>query len=123
MTYLEHGEGSNHITFLFKFVPGAADRSFGLNVARMAELPESVVNGARRKSDELAAECQKKHAAHRSRSVTAEVANNTESTTATEAAISAQDHAALERLRSVSTEEQAYSALEYFRPENTRADM
>ncbi|KAK9827992.1 hypothetical protein WJX81_005994 [Elliptochloris bilobata] len=31
------------ITFLYKLVPGVADCSFGLNVARMAELPEAVV--------------------------------------------------------------------------------
>ena len=34
------------ITFLYKLVPGVADRSFGLNVARMAHLPPSVVDRA-----------------------------------------------------------------------------
>ena len=30
------------ITFLYKLAPGVADRSFGLNVARMAHLPPTV---------------------------------------------------------------------------------
>ena len=34
------------ITFLYKLAPGVADRSFGLNVARMAHLPPSVVDRA-----------------------------------------------------------------------------
>ena len=34
------------ITFLYKLVPGVADRSFGLNVARMAHLPATVVDRA-----------------------------------------------------------------------------
>lgn len=34
------------ITFLYKLAPGVADRSFGLNVARMAHLPPTVVDRA-----------------------------------------------------------------------------
>lgn len=34
------------ITFLYKLAPGVADRSFGLNVARMAHLPPNVVDRA-----------------------------------------------------------------------------
>ena len=34
------------ITFLYKLAPGVADRSFGLNVARMAHLPPIVVDRA-----------------------------------------------------------------------------
>lgn len=34
------------ITFLYKLAPGVADRSFGLNVARMAHLPPCVVDQA-----------------------------------------------------------------------------
>lgn len=34
------------ITFLYKLAPGVADRSFGLNVARMAHLPPKVVDQA-----------------------------------------------------------------------------
>ncbi|CAL8467013.1 g6549 [Coccomyxa elongata] len=34
------------ITFLYKLAPGIADKSFGLNVARMAHLPQSVIEQA-----------------------------------------------------------------------------
>ena len=59
MSYLqEHSEAASspstsqaapaipQITFLYKLVPGVADRSFGLNVARMAHLPPAVVDRA-----------------------------------------------------------------------------
>ncbi|KAM0792374.1 hypothetical protein ACM66B_005054 [Microbotryomycetes sp. NB124-2] len=41
------------VTFLYKVVPGLASRSHGLNVARMADLPESVLTTALVKSEEL----------------------------------------------------------------------
>jgi len=41
------------ITFLYKLVRGVANRSFGLNVARMANLPESVILRAAVKAAEL----------------------------------------------------------------------
>ena len=41
------------ITFLFKLVPGVADRSFGLNVARMAHLPGGVVELAAVKAEQM----------------------------------------------------------------------
>ena len=41
------------ITFLFKLVPGVADRSFGLNVARMAHLPDGVVELAAVKAEQM----------------------------------------------------------------------
>ena len=41
------------ITFFYKLIPGLADRSFGLNVARLALLPESVVQNAARKAAEM----------------------------------------------------------------------
>jgi len=41
------------ITFLYKLVPGVADRSFGLNVARMAHLPTTVVDRAARQAEHL----------------------------------------------------------------------
>uniref|UniRef100_A0A1D1XR39 DNA mismatch repair protein Msh3 n=1 Tax=Anthurium amnicola TaxID=1678845 RepID=A0A1D1XR39_9ARAE len=34
------------ITFLYKVIPGASDKSFGLNVARLAQLPSSCINRA-----------------------------------------------------------------------------
>ncbi|KAI1900432.1 hypothetical protein AGOR_G00049880 [Albula goreensis] len=41
------------ITFLYQLTVGAADRSYGLNVARLAEVPESIVQAAALKSKEL----------------------------------------------------------------------
>ena len=34
------------VTFLYKLQPGASDRSYGLNVARLARLPESIIKRA-----------------------------------------------------------------------------
>ena len=34
---------NDHITFLYKFVKGECPHSFGLNVARMAGLPQHVL--------------------------------------------------------------------------------
>ena len=41
------------ITFLYKLIPGVADRSFGLNVARMAHLPTTVVDRAAEQAEHL----------------------------------------------------------------------
>ena len=41
------------ITFLFKLAPGIADRSFGLNVARMAHLPGTVLTRAAFKAQQM----------------------------------------------------------------------
>ncbi|XP_035235486.1 DNA mismatch repair protein Msh3 isoform X2 [Anguilla anguilla] len=43
------------ITFLYQLTEGAAARSYGLNVARLAEVPESVIRTAALKSKELEA--------------------------------------------------------------------
>ncbi|MFN3395839.1 MAG: DNA mismatch repair protein MutS [Thermodesulfovibrionales bacterium] len=40
-------EWGEEIIFLRKIVPGAADRSYGIHVARLAGLPETVINRAR----------------------------------------------------------------------------
>jgi DNA mismatch repair protein MutS len=45
---LEVREDQNEVAFLYKVVPGAAQKSYGLYVARLAGLPESVVERARR---------------------------------------------------------------------------
>ena len=37
------GQAVPAITFLYRLTPGIADRSFGLNVARLARLPPSVI--------------------------------------------------------------------------------
>jgi DNA mismatch repair protein MutS len=44
---LEVREEQNEVTFLYKVVPGAAQQSYGLYVARIAGLPEHVVQRAR----------------------------------------------------------------------------
>ncbi|CAJ1069112.1 DNA mismatch repair protein Msh3 isoform X1 [Xyrichtys novacula] len=41
------------ITFLYQLTEGAAGRSYGLNVARLADIPESILQTAARKSREL----------------------------------------------------------------------
>ena len=48
-------EASRAVTFLYKFAPGACHRSHGVNVARLAGLPEAVLLLAARKSTELEA--------------------------------------------------------------------
>lgn len=39
-------EENDHVTFLYKVIPGKADKSYGINVARLAKLPESVLERA-----------------------------------------------------------------------------
>lgn len=41
------------ITFLYQLTEGAAARSYGLNVARLADIPDSILHAAARKSREL----------------------------------------------------------------------
>eukprot|EP00898_Chlorokybus_atmophyticus_P006111 jgi/Chlat1/6500/Chrsp45S05988 len=44
---------TDHVTFLYKLVPGLADRSFGMHVARMAEVPETVIMRAAQRAAEF----------------------------------------------------------------------
>ena len=47
MGYLkEENEEAGTVLFLYKLSPGSASNSFGINVARMANIPESVVQKA-----------------------------------------------------------------------------
>ena len=48
-------DGFVDVVFMYKLVEGLASRSHGLNVARLAELPESILQTALRKSNELEA--------------------------------------------------------------------
>jgi len=65
---------SCRITFLYKLVSGVADNSFGLNVARMARLPPSVlVRATKRAADmEAVVERPKRHEPAHSTLVTAQ---------------------------------------------------
>lgn len=49
------GEGDTipSVTFLYHLVNGAAARSYGLNVARLAGIPSEILNMAAKKSQEL----------------------------------------------------------------------
>lgn len=54
MSFTESGDnGDDEITFLYEVTEGVAHRSYGLNVARLANLPSSVLDLAREKSSEL----------------------------------------------------------------------
>ena len=46
-------EDCDRITFLYKFIEGECPRSFGMNVARMAGLPQNVMELAKAKSREF----------------------------------------------------------------------
>ena len=50
-------EEENHVVFLHRMAPGAADRSYGINVAQMAGMPAQVVNRA----SEILAQLERDH--------------------------------------------------------------
>ena len=41
------------ITFLYKFIAGACPKSYGFNAARLANLPEDVIQSGHRKAKEF----------------------------------------------------------------------
>lgn len=43
----------DRVTFLYRFEPGTSPKSYGMNVARLAGLPESVVRRAREQAEEF----------------------------------------------------------------------
>lgn len=45
--HVEVHEENDHVTFLYKVLPGRADRSYGINVARLAHLPLSIIERAK----------------------------------------------------------------------------
>ena len=49
----EGGAGAARVTFLYKYTAGACPKSYGLNVARLARLPESIIARAAVKSAEF----------------------------------------------------------------------
>ena len=54
MAYVANEE-QDSITFLYKFVKGECPLSFGMNVARMAGIPRSILDRAKFKSSEFSA--------------------------------------------------------------------
>ena len=48
---------SRAIVFLYKFVPGAADTSFGVGVAEMAGLPQTLLEKAEYKAKQFNTNC------------------------------------------------------------------
>ncbi|MGL5978528.1 MAG: DNA mismatch repair protein MutS [Erysipelotrichaceae bacterium] len=44
--HVEVHEENDHVTFLYRVNPGKADKSYGINVARLAKLPEALINRA-----------------------------------------------------------------------------
>lgn len=56
----EANDGEEEITFLYEVGEGVAHRSYGLNVARLAHVPKSVLDTAAKKSHELEMEVRQK---------------------------------------------------------------
>ncbi|KAL9103874.1 MAG: hypothetical protein Q9163_001111 [Psora crenata] len=71
MRFTESGNGEQEITFLYEIGEGIAHRSYGLNVARLANVPRDVLEVAAVKSRELEDEARAKGLAHLSRSLSA----------------------------------------------------
>lgn len=64
MRFTETGDAGQEITFLYEIGEGVAHRSYGLNVARLANVPESVLDVAAVKSKELEHEASGKQLGH-----------------------------------------------------------
>lgn len=45
--HVEVHEENDTVTFMYRVIPGKADKSYGINVARLAKLPESILNRAK----------------------------------------------------------------------------
>ena len=52
MSYRSNEEG-DRVMFMYKFIKGNCPKSFGINVARMAGIPKSIISKANRKSKEF----------------------------------------------------------------------
>lgn len=52
-THAEVHEEDDHVTFMYRMKDGKADRSYGINVARLANLPSSVLDRAKNLLQEL----------------------------------------------------------------------
>ncbi|KAM5451213.1 Mismatch repair protein msh3 [Microsporum audouinii] len=60
MKFTETGDQGQDITFLYEVGEGVAHRSYGLNVARLANIPSGILEVARIKSGELEAKISRK---------------------------------------------------------------
>ncbi|KAL9126519.1 MAG: hypothetical protein Q9217_004443 [Psora testacea] len=69
MRFTESGDEGQEITFLYEVGEGVAHRSYGLNVARLANLPDSVLDVAAVKSKVLEDEARARGLGHLSRSL------------------------------------------------------
>lgn len=81
MRFTESGdkEGEEEITFLYEVCEGVAHRSYGLNVARLANLPHSVLDLARMKSSELEEKIKRRRLANVVKSVGGVLSDETKS--------------------------------------------
>ncbi|KAL8671449.1 MAG: hypothetical protein Q9168_004055 [Polycauliona sp. 1 TL-2023] len=77
MKFQESGDDGQNITFLYEIGEGVAHRSYGLNVARLANVPESVLELAALKSSALENEIKQNSLAHLSRALHATLADST----------------------------------------------
>ena len=50
---LDDDDCTNAVTFLYQLVSGMAGKSYGLNVARLASIPQEILNTAAQKSQEF----------------------------------------------------------------------
>lgn len=79
MSFTESGEKDQDITFLYEVSEGVAHRSYGLNVARLANVPNSVLQTAAVKSKELEDEASAKTVGLLSRSLCMLIGDGAES--------------------------------------------
>jgi DNA mismatch repair protein MSH3 len=63
MKFTETGQGEQDIMFLYEVGEGVAHRSYGLNVARLANVPASILDVAAKKSAELEEKIQRRKTA------------------------------------------------------------
>ncbi|KAL8804488.1 MAG: hypothetical protein Q9200_005806 [Gallowayella weberi] len=77
MKFQESGDEGQDITFLYEVGDGVAHRSYGLNVARLANVPESVLGVAAQRSKALETEIRQKSMLHLSRLLESSVQDST----------------------------------------------
>ncbi|KAL5597010.1 uncharacterized protein BROUX77_006958 [Berkeleyomyces rouxiae] len=66
-----NADGEEEITFLYEVAEGVAHRSYGLNVARLAHVPQRVLTVAQSKSSELESDIRQRHLAAAARALVA----------------------------------------------------